>query len=166
MGGHRSDAALITLENVTRTYSRGADEVEAVRGVSGEIRSGEIVTYLGPNGAGKTTLIKMIATLLTPTDGRILFRGMDVTTHYRHVRARMSLVLGGDRGFYMRASATDILRFFAELQGVPGGSVISGSPMLWRWSGSASGARTGSSSSRAECGNACTSPVRSCVNRS
>ncbi|OSP08601.1 ABC transporter ATP-binding protein [Microbacterium sp. LEMMJ01] len=119
MGGHRSDAALITLENVTRTYSRGADEVEAVRGVSGEIRSGEIVTYLGPNGAGKTTLIKMIATLLTPTDGRILFRGMDVTTHYRHVRARMSLVLGGDRGFYMRASATDNLRFFAELQGVP-----------------------------------------------
>lgn len=115
-----TDAALVTLDDVKRTYTRGADRVEAVRGVSGEIRAGEIVCYVGPNGAGKTTLIKMIATLLTPTDGRILFRGMDVTKHSRHVRGRMSLVLGGDRGFYMRASATDNLRFFAELQGVSG----------------------------------------------
>lgn len=113
-----SDAPLLSLEDVKRTYVQGGKSVHAVRGITGSIRSGEIVCYLGPNGAGKTTLVKMIATLLTPTGGRILFQGVDIATQYRHVRSRMSLVLGGDRGFYMRASATDNLRFFSELQGV------------------------------------------------
>ncbi|MBT2484137.1 MULTISPECIES: ABC transporter ATP-binding protein [unclassified Microbacterium] len=112
------DTTLLALENVKRTYSQGGQSVHAVRGITGTIGAGEVVCYLGPNGAGKTTLIKMISTLLTPTAGRILFQGLDVTKHHQHVRSRMSLVLGGDRGFYMRASAVDNLLFFAELQGV------------------------------------------------
>lgn len=112
------DTTLLALENVKRTYGHGGQRVHAVRGITGTIDAGEVVCYLGPNGAGKTTLIKMISTLLTPTEGRILFQGLDITKHHQHVRSRMSLVLGGDRGFYMRATAVENLRFFAELQGV------------------------------------------------
>src|SRR5690242_7162914 len=55
-----------------RTFkARGAKgkTIEAVRGIDLSVREGEIVGFLGPNGAGKTTTLKMLCTLLTPTDG-------------------------------------------------------------------------------------------------
>ncbi len=94
-------------------------EVEAVRGVSFEVRRGELFGLLGPNGAGKTTVIKMLITLLLPTGGSARVLGLDVVGDPKAVRRRIGYVFGGDRGLYERLSAVDNLRYFAELYGVP-----------------------------------------------
>ena len=107
-----------TYKTTTGTFRRRSLEVEAVRGVSFEIREGELFGLLGPNGAGKTTTIKMLITLLIPTSGRALVLGHDVVEDSRWVRERIGYVFGGDRGLYERLSALDNLRYFAELYGV------------------------------------------------
>src|SRR5919109_1079144 len=94
-------------------------EVEAVRGVSFDVRPGELFGLLGPNGAGKTTTIKMLITLLLPTSGSARVMGYDVVRDTVEVRRRIGYVFGGDRGLYERLSALDNLRYFAELYGVP-----------------------------------------------
>jgi lipopolysaccharide export system ATP-binding protein len=61
---------------------------EVVRGVSLEIRQGEVVGLLGPNGAGKTTSFYMIVGLVRPDSGRILTDGHDITRTPMYLRAR------------------------------------------------------------------------------
>ncbi|KZX22395.1 ABC transporter ATP-binding protein [Rathayibacter tanaceti] len=90
-------------------------------GVDLSIASGEVLALLGPNGAGKITLIRMIATLLDPSSGSIRVDGFDSRRNEREVRARTGLVLGGDRGFYLRATVEENLRYFASLSRVDRG---------------------------------------------
>jgi ABC-2 type transport system ATP-binding protein len=87
--------------------------------VSFEIAEGELFGLLGPNGAGKTTTIKMLITLLIPTEGSASVLGYDVVKDAHEVRKRIGYVFGGDRGLYERLSALDNLRYFAELYAVP-----------------------------------------------
>jgi ABC-2 type transport system ATP-binding protein len=93
-------------------------DVPAVRGVSFQVRPGELFGLLGPNGAGKTTTIKMLITLLLPTSGTAKVMGYDVVSQTEEVRRRIGYVFGGDRGLYDRVSGYDNLRYFAELYGV------------------------------------------------
>ncbi|REJ38191.1 MAG: ABC transporter ATP-binding protein, partial [Bacillota bacterium] len=67
-------------------------EVEAVRGVSFEVREGEIFGFLGPNGAGKSTTIKILATLLLPTAGTARLAGFDVVRQPNQVRRAIGMV--------------------------------------------------------------------------
>jgi ABC-2 type transport system ATP-binding protein len=120
-----SDGHAIEAIDLVRTYRthtgvirRRPLEVEAVRGVSFEVRPGELFGLLGPNGAGKTTTIKMLITLLLPTSGSARVMGFDVVNQTTEVRRRIGYVFGGDRGLYDRVSALDNLRYFAELYGV------------------------------------------------
>ena len=108
-----------TYKTTTGTFRRGSVEVEAVRGINFEIQEGELFGLLGPNGAGKTTTIKMLITLLIPTEGSASVLGYDVVKDAREVRKRIGYVFGGDRGLYERLSALDNLRYFAELYAVP-----------------------------------------------
>ncbi len=62
-----------------------------VNGVDINIRPGEIVGILGPNGAGKTTTFYMMVGLVRPNDGRVIFKGEDVTDYPMHRRARMGM---------------------------------------------------------------------------
>jgi branched-chain amino acid transport system ATP-binding protein len=71
-----SDAAVLTLTNVESAYG----PIKAIRGVSLQVRSGEIVTVLGANGAGKTTILKTISGILDPRKGSVHFRGEDITS--------------------------------------------------------------------------------------
>jgi spermidine/putrescine transport system ATP-binding protein len=64
----------IALEQVRKSFGR----VEAVRGISLDIREGEFLTLLGPSGCGKTTTLRMIAGFEEPDEGRIILRGRDV----------------------------------------------------------------------------------------
>jgi ABC-2 type transport system ATP-binding protein len=108
-----------TYRTTTGVFRRRGMDVEAVRGVSFEIDSGELFGLLGPNGAGKTTTIKMLITLLIPTSGSATVLGYDVVKDAREVRKRIGYVFGGERGLYERLSAYDNLRYFAELYAVP-----------------------------------------------
>jgi ABC-2 type transport system ATP-binding protein len=118
--------AAIEAEKLRRTYRqtsgfarRRTKTIEAVRGIDFEVGEGELFGLLGPNGAGKTTTIKMLVTLLIPTDGAARVLGYDVVKHAREVRRRIGYVFGGDRGAYERLSGRDNLRYFSELYGVP-----------------------------------------------
>ena len=68
---------LLSVESLDVRY--GA--IHALRGVSFEVKAGEIVSLIGSNGAGKSTLLRAISGLLRPSAGRILLRGIDVTRH-------------------------------------------------------------------------------------
>jgi ABC-2 type transport system ATP-binding protein len=118
--------AVVEAQGLHRTYRtstgvlrRRWKSIEAVRGVSFEIQEGELFGLLGPNGAGKTTTIKMLITLLIPTEGTARVLGYDVVKDAREVRKRIGYVFGGERGVYERLSGYDNLRYFAELYGVP-----------------------------------------------
>jgi ABC-2 type transport system ATP-binding protein len=83
-----SGMPVVRVEELARSFG----EVEAVRGVSFEVESGEIFGFLGPNGAGKSTTIKMLCTLLRPTSGRAEVVGYDVQEAPGAVRSQIGLV--------------------------------------------------------------------------
>lgn len=68
------------------------DELEAVGGISFAVAPGEVFGLLGPNGAGKTTTIRVLTTLLAPTDGRALVAGYDVRADSLAVRASIGYI--------------------------------------------------------------------------
>ncbi len=70
---------LLAARSVSKTYSLGAAEVPAVRGVSIEIVPGEFVAIQGPSGSGKTTLLNLLGLLDSPDSGEVLFEGRDAT---------------------------------------------------------------------------------------
>lgn len=78
---------LVQADSLVKTYARR----KVVDGVNLNVRAGEIVGLLGPNGAGKTTSFYMIVGLVRPTDGRVFFRGHDVTRVPMYRRARMGM---------------------------------------------------------------------------
>jgi ABC-2 type transport system ATP-binding protein len=90
-------------------------EVDAVRGVSFDVKHGEVFGLLGPNGAGKTTTVKMLTTLLLPTSGTAQILGLDVKEQTSEVRKHIGFSFAGSRGLYNRLTAIQNLKYFAEL---------------------------------------------------
>lgn len=86
--------------------------------VSLKIPRGEIFGLLGPNGAGKTTLIKILSTLLIPTEGKARVAGLDVVEDSASVRKQIGVVYGDERTFSWRLSALENLKFYAALYGM------------------------------------------------
>ena len=82
-------AAAISITDLTKTYASGQ---HALKGVSLEIRPGEIFALLGPNGAGKTTLISIVCGIVRATSGTVLVEGHDIRRDYRAARERIGLV--------------------------------------------------------------------------
>jgi heme ABC exporter ATP-binding subunit CcmA len=104
------DFERVTLTEVSRHFGRR----RAVSRVSFEMRAGEVVGLLGPNGAGKSTLIGMLATLVTPTSGRIAYGDHGPATEAGWVRGRIGL-LAHELHLYPELSARQNLVFFARL---------------------------------------------------
>src|ERR1700726_3551246 len=69
---------MMELVDVTKVYQQGRRTVQAVRGVSLTIASGEFVSIMGPSGSGKSTLMHLLGALDTPTTGRALYQGRDI----------------------------------------------------------------------------------------
>jgi ABC-2 type transport system ATP-binding protein len=96
-------------------FRRKIKEVVAVDDISFDVQPGELFGLLGPNGAGKTTTVKMLTTLLIPTDGTARVLGYDVVKQADAIRPRIGFIFGGERGLYWRLSGVDNLRYFASL---------------------------------------------------
>ena len=65
---------MIEIKDITKSYGN----LQVLRGVSVDIRKGEVVTIVGPSGAGKTTLLQIMGTLDRPQSGQIIYDGVDV----------------------------------------------------------------------------------------
>jgi len=90
----------------------------AVDHVDISIERGEIFGLLGPNGAGKTTLVKMLCTLLLPTEGTARVNGWDIHEHPEKVRRSVGVVLGGERALYWRLTGRENLWYFPQLYNI------------------------------------------------
>ncbi|HEU5311637.1 MAG TPA: ABC transporter ATP-binding protein [Candidatus Eisenbacteria bacterium] len=86
MSNGRHEAAIVTRD-LAKTYGT----LEAVRGVSFEVASGEVVGFLGPNGAGKTTTVRMISCFLPPSSGSAHVFGVDVRDRPRDVKRMLGI---------------------------------------------------------------------------
>lgn len=111
--------SFINAEKIRKVYKvkrkMNKKEIVAVDNISFSVEKGEIFGLLGPNGAGKTTTIQMLSTLLIPDTGKITIDGLDVIRDKTKIRARMGIIMGGERGLYWRLSGRDNLVYFAEL---------------------------------------------------
>ncbi|NOY55758.1 MAG: ABC transporter ATP-binding protein [Actinobacteria bacterium] len=106
------------LRRVFKVHGRASEPVVALDGIDLAVEEGTIHGLLGPNGAGKTTLVKILATVLLPTEGTASVLGFDVVAETAKVRPLIGLVFGGDRGLYTRLTARQNLIYWAALYGV------------------------------------------------
>jgi putative ABC transport system ATP-binding protein len=80
---------VIRLENVHKTYDLGEIQVQALRGISLEVRPGEFVAVMGPSGSGKSTVMNILGCLDRPTKGRYFLDGVDVSQMSKSELARI-----------------------------------------------------------------------------
>lgn len=104
---------LIETESLTKRFG----QITAVEDVSLQVGEGQILALLGPNGAGKTTTIRMLASILRPTEGSARIAGFDVREEPEEVRRRVGL-LTEHHGLYTRMRAADYLEFFGRAYGL------------------------------------------------
>ena len=72
--------AVFSAREITKVYRMGEVEVQALRGVSLELRESEFLVLLGPSGSGKSTLLNILGGLDVPTSGTVMYRGQNLTT--------------------------------------------------------------------------------------
>ncbi|MDD3042873.1 MAG: ABC transporter ATP-binding protein [Methanosarcinaceae archaeon] len=75
-----AENSIISVFNVYKKYRLGDIEVPVLRGIDLEVRPGEFLAIMGPSGSGKSTLMNMIGCLDRPTEGKVLFRGIDINS--------------------------------------------------------------------------------------
>lgn len=103
------------LSKIFQDKKRGA--IRAVDRVSFACQPGQIYGLLGANGAGKTTTLRMLATILEPTDGTALVCGYDVVEHPEKVRASVGF-LSTATALYPRLTAQEMVEYFGRLNGL------------------------------------------------
>lgn len=103
---------------VAINLSKYFDDFAAVREVSLRVSKGELLALLGPNGAGKTTTVRMLTSVLRPTEGSAQVGGFDVVSQAQQVRSIVG-VLTEHHGLYNRMRAWEYLDFFGEIYGMP-----------------------------------------------
>jgi len=80
----------IEVDGLTKRYG----DLLAVNEISFTVKKGEVFAFLGPNGAGKTTTVEIIETIRTPTSGKVILLGMDVTKKKRDIVQRIGVLPG------------------------------------------------------------------------
>ncbi len=125
---------MIVATNLAKQFrGRDASEViHAVRGVSFTAQDGRITGLLGPNGAGKTTTLRMISTLVEPTEGSASVDGHDVRAEPLAARARLGM-LSDARGLYTRLTARENIAYYGELRGLSRAGLAASIAKLSDW---------------------------------
>ncbi len=103
--------SVLRVEHLSKQYKKG---VYASRDVTFDVKEGEIFALIGPNGAGKTTTIRMIATLLKPTEGDAIVGGCSIKTDPAGVRRNLTY-LPDEAGAYKNMKGRQYLKFMAEM---------------------------------------------------
>jgi sodium transport system ATP-binding protein len=104
---------MIKVTNLYKSFGK----VEAVKGISFEVRDGEITGLLGPNGAGKTTTLRMLYSLLPPDKGEIRIDGLDPARDSMAIKRTLGVV-PDSRGLYTRMSARENIAYYGQLHGM------------------------------------------------
>jgi thiamine transport system ATP-binding protein len=119
-----NDLPVLEISDVTVTFpnprARGSTEPDVVRrvldGVSLTVGDGEVVALLGPSGSGKSTLLRVVAGIVVPDSGRVVVRGIDVTTTPTHLRG-VGMVFQ-DNQLFPHLSVLDNVTFGPRMRGV------------------------------------------------
>ena len=109
----------IDVRGIKRVYKVKPRNVIALDGVDLQVEPGEFFGLLGPNGAGKTTLIKILTTLLLPSEGSAHIFGFDVERQTRQIRRIMNMVSGGEQSGYGILTVREQLWMFSQFYGLP-----------------------------------------------
>lgn len=120
----KSLKTMLIAERVTREYKSGDQQLAVLRNVSFSIPQAGFVAIVGPSGSGKTTLLGLLAGLDTPTSGKVILDGHDLTTMSENERAKLR---GEKVGFVFQSfqliptlTARENIQVPLELQGVEG----------------------------------------------
>lgn len=111
-------SSILQVQNLIKKY----DDFTAVKGITFDIKEGEIFSLLGPNGAGKTTTISMLSTLYAPTSGDATIAGHSITKEPMKVRNAIGVV-PQDLALYEDLTARENLMFWGQMYGLSGSSL-------------------------------------------
>ncbi len=106
-------SSILEVQNLAKNYGN----FTAVKGISFDIKEGEIFSLLGPNGAGKTTTISMLSTLYTPTSGDATIGGHSVTKDPMAVKQVIGVV-PQELALYEDLTAKENLIFWGQMYGL------------------------------------------------
>ena len=101
---------IITVDNLRKSYG----EFEAVKGISFQVKQGEIFGLLGPNGAGKSTTLEIMETLRSKTSGHIIIGGFDLDKNPDEIKKIIGVQLQTS-GFYPALKLFELIELFAGL---------------------------------------------------
>jgi ABC-2 type transport system ATP-binding protein len=104
---------MISVESLTKRFG----DIVAVDNISFDIKEGQIFGFLGPNGAGKTTTIRMLSTLIKPTEGKIVIDERDAFKNGEYIRSIIG-ILTETPGMYEKISAYENLNYFSGFYGI------------------------------------------------
>ncbi len=110
---------MLSIRSLSKQFKTGN---YGVKNLSLEVAGG-VLGLLGPNGAGKTTLMKIVATVMKPSEGEIHFGNIDIVEDPNAIRQRLGY-LPQDFGTYEQLSAREFLAYFAALKGVSSASKV------------------------------------------
>ena len=105
---------MIKIESLSKSFGK----IKALDNLNLDIKKGELLGIIGPNGAGKTTAMRIICCILKPDSGDVLVNGMSIHQEPIQIKSMIGY-LPEEPNLYERFKAKDLLRYFAELYGVP-----------------------------------------------
>jgi putative ABC transport system ATP-binding protein len=115
---------VLAVTDVVKTFEEGASKVEVLKGISMEVRPGEVVALEGPSGSGKTTLLSIMGCILTPTAGQVKVAGRTVRHasqgELRETRRRSIGFVFQQWNLFPALSALENVEYALNVKGVGG----------------------------------------------
>ena len=113
---------MIEIKNVSKEFEKNVEKNKTIKfladkDISFEVKDGEILGLLGPNGAGKTTLLRIIAGIMKPTEGKILFDNKNLKENELEIKKNLSF-LSGNTKLYKDISCVELLKMCAAYYGM------------------------------------------------
>lgn len=109
---------MIQVEGLTKIFhDRKRGKIVAVNNLQFNCQKGQVFGLLGPNGAGKTTTLRILATMILPTKGKIMINGLDVVKDAAKVRREIGF-LSSETGLYDRFTPRETILFFGRINGM------------------------------------------------